>query len=151
MHLPSQTTSPANDRPLVAAAGTATQGNAKPGGCPRLAPSNSSSSTSDQSPADSPDTPYFFCVYVVSPICSSPRQADSGGLRLEDTITASDTMEPLGAVASVIAIGQALTALPRIVEVLRSMANTKEELGALLNEVILSFLSSFIRVAADYR
>lgn len=48
-------------------------------------------------------------------------------------------MEPLGAVASLIAIGQALAALPRIVNMLRSMADVKGELATLMNEVLFLY------------
>ena len=53
-------------------------------------------------------------------------------------------MEPLGAVASLIAIGQALAALPKIVNMLRSMADVKGELGALMNEVLPYILRNLL-------
>jgi hypothetical protein len=44
-------------------------------------------------------------------------------------------MEVVGAVASFIAIGQALAAVPKIVDALRSLSEMKNELISLINEV----------------
>lgn len=44
-------------------------------------------------------------------------------------------MEAIAAVASFIAIGQALAAIPKIIEVLRSLVEIRQEIIQLVNEV----------------
>ncbi|KAK3683416.1 hypothetical protein B0T22DRAFT_519327 [Podospora appendiculata] len=59
-------------------------------------------------------------------------------------------MDVLSAIASVIAIGQALQALPKIVDALRSLAEVKGELAGLLNELsTLQALHSQIQQVMD--
>jgi len=51
-------------------------------------------------------------------------------------------MEVIGAAASVIAIGQAVAAVPKIVRLLRSVPNAKIEVASLLNEVSFEYYSN---------
>ncbi len=46
-------------------------------------------------------------------------------------------MEVIGAIASFIAIGQAISATPKISSVLKSITNASKELAALIDEVPL--------------
>ncbi|KAI1379977.1 ankyrin [Hypoxylon crocopeplum] len=56
-------------------------------------------------------------------------------------------MEVVGAIASFVAIGQALAAIPKIIEALRSLVEVKQELLDLVNEVEL--LNSFGQLIRD--
>lgn len=49
-------------------------------------------------------------------------------------------MEAVGAVASFIAIGQALAGIPKLVKIIQDIANTREELNELLFEVRVRIL-----------
>lgn len=59
-------------------------------------------------------------------------------------------MDALSTIASLIAVGQALAAIPGIIDILRSIAQTRQELLQLVNDVeLLNSLGILIRETID--